>query len=134
MNNLNFIGNIGQDAVVRFTQAGKAVTSFSAAMSSGWGDRKVTTWVNCTIWGERGQKLAPYLLKGQKVGVNGEASLREWESNGKSGTSFECNVQDVTLCGEKPAASQQPAAASHQPAQAKQAAEPDTFHDDQIPF
>lgn len=127
MNSLNFIGNCGKDAETRFTQNGKSVTSFSVAMNSGWGDRQTTTWVNCTMWGERGEKVAPYIVKGQKVGITGEASLREWESNGKSGTSFECNVQNVTLCGEKrmQQAAPQPAPAGNGPSD---------FENSDVPF
>jgi single-strand DNA-binding protein len=98
------IGNIGQDCETRFTKTGTAVVSFSVGISSGWGDRKTTTWVNCTVWGKKdgtAPPVAPYLVKGQKVGITGEITLREWESNGRTGTSLDCNVKDVTLCGEK---------------------------------
>lgn len=101
MNTLNFIGRVGKDAETRFLQSGKPVTNFSVAMESGWGDRKQTTWVNCSLWGSRGEKVAPYIKKGGQVGVTGEVLLREWESNGRSGVSLECNVSNVTLCGHK---------------------------------
>jgi single-strand DNA-binding protein len=101
MNVLNVIGNVGKDSDLRATPNGKMVLNFSVAMESGWGDRKQTTWVNCSMWGDRGQKLQQYIVKGQKVGVTGECSLREWTSATKSGTSMELNVQNVTLCGEK---------------------------------
>ena len=114
MNTFNAIGNIGQDAEVRFTKNGGALTSFSVGVSSGWGDNKTTTWVNCTLWGKKDgtpAPVSPYLVKGQKVGITGEISLREWESNGKSGTSLECRINNVTLCGEKKAPAQQQAPA-----------------------
>ena len=101
MNCLNFTGNLGSDAELRQTPNGKAVANFSVAMTSGWGDRKVTTWVRCALWGDRANSVVQYLTKGKTVAVTGEASLREWESNGKSGVSFECNVSNVTLCGDK---------------------------------
>ena len=132
MNCLNFIGNIGNDAEVRHTPTGKSITSFSVAMNSGWGDNQHTTWVRCTMWGDRGEKVAPYLLKGQKVAITGEASMREWEGGGKSGVSFECKVDNVTLCGEKKMADpgQQYNKGTEQ---AKAAMAPD-FDDQEIPF
>ena len=102
MNVFNFTGNIGSDAETRYTQSQKAVTSFSVASTAGWGDKKTTTWIRCNLWGERGEKLAQYLAKGQMVAVSGELSAREWEDkSGVTKTSIECNVSDVTLCGGK---------------------------------
>ena len=131
MNVLNVIGNVGKDAETRFLSDGKSVTNFSVAMESGWGDRKQTTWVNCSMWGERGSKVAQYITKGSKVGVTGEISLREWESNGKSGVSLECNVSNVTLCGDKRQGdSAQPQVSQPQPVVAGGAGD----IDDDIPF
>jgi single-strand DNA-binding protein len=139
MNVLCVTGNLGKDAEIRVTPAGKSVVAFSVAMKSGWGDRATTTWLNCSMWGERGVKVAPYLLKGGQVAVSGEVSLREWESGDKSGTSLELNVNDVTLLGGKPAQSdadrQANPPAQNQNAQRGQAQAPagGTFDDD-IPF
>lgn len=91
------IGRIGKDAVVRSTQKGEAVTGFSVASESGYGDNKKTAWVNCSIWGKRGEKLAGYLSKGQQVTVIGE--LTEEEYNGK--VSLKLNVADIALQGGK---------------------------------
>ena len=132
MNVFTAIGNIGQDAEVRFTQSGTAVVGFSVGVTSGWGDNKKTTWVNCTLWGKKdgtAPPVAPYLVKGQKVGISGEISLREWESNGRTGTSLECRINNVTLCGEKKSQSQVP---SQSPPGQNQA--PESFQDDDIPF
>jgi len=134
MNCLNFTGNLGSDAELRQTPNGKAVANFSVAMTSGWGDRKVTTWVRCALWGDRANSVVQYLTKGKTVAVTGEASLREWESNGKSGVSFECNVQNVTLCGGNDSApSQQAAPQQQQPAQ-QSGGMSDMDDSDSIPF
>lgn len=134
MNSLNFVGNLGGDAEIRYTKAGKPVTQFSAAMDSGWGERKTTTWVRCTMWGDRGVAVAPYLLKGQKVAVTGEASMSEWTAkDGTIKSSFECNVGNVTLVGEKKVVASTPQephpVTGHQPA----AQEP-FKEDEDIPF
>jgi len=131
MNCLNFTGNLGSDADLRQTPNGKSVANFSVAMTSGWGDRKVTTWVRCALWGDRANSVVQYLTKGKTVAVTGEASLREWESNGKSGVSFECNVSNVTLCGDKRQGdSAQPQVSQPQPVVAGGAGD----IDDDIPF
>ncbi|MDC3237472.1 single-stranded DNA-binding protein [bacterium] len=92
-------GHVGSDAEVKVTPQGTSVTSFNVAMTSGWADNKKTTWLRCTMWGERGTKVAPYILKGGLVGITGEFSTREWDKAGVTQTSCEVNVQDVTLLG-----------------------------------
>lgn len=98
MNNCSFIGRIGRDAITRFTQGGKAVTGWSLAVDAGFGDNKTTTWVDCNLWGDRGEKLAQYLVKGSQVGVTGELGTREHEGK----TYVTLRVADVTLVGGKP--------------------------------
>lgn len=69
-------GRIGKDAETR--AAGKdTVTSFSVASDSRAGKEKTTNWVDCSIWGKRGEGLKQYLSKGQPVTVIGELTTRE---------------------------------------------------------
>jgi single-strand DNA-binding protein len=68
-------GNLGKDAALR--QAGNDnVLSFGVASEAKVKNEKVTTWVDCSIWGKRGEVLAQYLTKGSKVTVVGELSTR----------------------------------------------------------
>jgi single-strand DNA-binding protein len=75
-------GNLGNDIDVRFTPNGKCIGSFSLPVKSGWGDNEKTAWVRCKLLGDRAEKLAPYLVKGSMVTVNGEFQLEEWEKDG----------------------------------------------------
>lgn len=105
MNNLNAVGNVGNDAEVRFTKEGTAIASFSFALSSGYGDKKKTTWLRCSIIGKRGETLAPMLTKGTQVAITGEISLNEYVAkDGSNKSSVECLVNNVTLLGKKDAA------------------------------
>lgn len=76
------MGNLGKDAEYKRTQNGKEFCSFSVATTSGYGDNKVTTWVDVTRWGNGAEGLARLLTKGSKVTVAGELSTRE--HNGKT--------------------------------------------------
>lgn len=99
------VGNLGKDAELKQTDAGKTRVVFSIADTVGWGDNKKTQWVNCTIFGERGEKLKQYLTKGLKVVVFGEVSVRDYtDKNGIAKWSIDCVVSDVVLCGGKSAA------------------------------
>jgi len=98
MNLLLIAGGVGKDAELRTTQNGKKVLGFSVGVS---GRDKETTWFDCSLWGERGEKLAPYIKKGGKVTVSGQVSAREY--NGKA--YLQVFVHDLTLQGGKPQAS-----------------------------
>lgn len=102
MNVFSFTGNLGNQAEQRYTQGGDSIVSFSVAVKSGFGDKAVTTWVRCTMFGKRGESVLPYLNKGQLVGVSGEFSAREWDDKeGQKRTSIEVRVNDLTLLGGK---------------------------------
>lgn len=82
MNSCVFVGRIGRDAETR--QVGDTtVTSFSLASDVGYGDKKQTLWLDCSIWGNRGQTLETALVKGSEITVVGELSEREY--NNKDG-------------------------------------------------
>ncbi len=135
MNVLNAIGRVGRDAVVRYTQAGKAVLSFPLAVDDGWGDNKTTTWLDCSLWGDRGEKLAEHITKGSQLGVTGSIGTREHDGK----TYVTLRLADVTLVGGKPqsgdAKSGAPQQRSQRPQrQAPQKATMDDFQDSEIPF
>ena len=97
MFNAVIAGNIGKDAETR-SAGGSNVTNFNVAVEQHTKGGKVTTWVRCALWGNRGDKLAQYLTKGSKVCVAGELTSREYEGK----TYLEINASDVTLMGGKP--------------------------------
>lgn len=127
MNSWNFTGNLGRDAETRFTPSGDAVTSFSVAVKAGYGEKATATWVNCKMWGKRGEAVAQYLNKGALVGVVGEVSMREWEDKeGQTRTALEVRVNDLTLLSKQ-----------ERQQERQQAKKPDPVFDnldDDIPF
>jgi single-strand DNA-binding protein len=93
-----FSGRIGKDAEVRSTNGGESVTQFSVGCNAG---KDKTLWIDCTIWGERGEKLAPYLRKGTPVGINGRPTVRAYSKNGEAVGVQQCIVNHVDLLGSK---------------------------------
>lgn len=87
------IGNLGRDAELKHIPSGKAVLSFSVAAAGRSKDQ--TTWVRCSLWGARGEKLAQHLTKGSRVGVSGTLSTREHDGK----TYVELDVQEIELLG-----------------------------------
>lgn len=70
-------GRIGKDAETRFTTSGMAVTTFSLAVDTGFGDRKKAMWLRCKVF--KRENLAPHLLKGKPIIVRGELTINEWK-------------------------------------------------------
>lgn len=132
MNNLNFTGNIGRDAETRFMTNGESVTSFSAALSSGYGDKKITTWLNCSIFGKRGESVSPYLKKGAQVAISGEFAARPYTTkDGIEKLSLDIRVNDLTLIGGK---REEPTNKVAEPQQAEPAKGSFDSFDETIPF
>lgn len=66
------VGNLGNDAEMRYTPNGQAVSSFDVATTRRWKDaqgqtHEETTWSRVQIWGKSAEVLTPYLTKGKKV-------------------------------------------------------------------
>ena len=102
MNSWSFTGNLGRDAEQRYTQSGDSVVSFSVGVKAGFGDKATTTWANCSMFGKRGESVAPYLKKGALVGISGELNNREYQDKeGQKRYSLDVRVSDLTLLGGK---------------------------------
>jgi single-strand DNA-binding protein len=97
------IGHLGQDAKAG-TGASQPVINFSVGCKTGFGDRKKDYWVDCALWGQRGEKLMPYLVKGQQVYVEGEGGFRTFQArDGSQQTVLTLRAETVELIGSKPA-------------------------------
>lgn len=79
MNQVNLIGRVGGEVELRYTPAGKAVTSITLAVDDGWGDGKKTAWVGVTIWGPTAELAKKAVQKGDRLGITGRLSQEEWE-------------------------------------------------------
>lgn len=102
INVFTFSGNLGQDGEQRFTASGDSVVSFSVPVKSGFGDKAITSWIRCSMFGDRGGKVLPYLKKGQLVGVSGEFAARPWKNkDGQDQVSNEVRVNSLELLGSK---------------------------------
>lgn len=100
MNNLSIVGRVGKDAEIRKAGAYEVV-SFSIAWTNPRG-QKNTTWFNVSLFGDRFVKLAPYIQKGNQIGIEGVVELREYQNkDGETRTSLELNGNNVTLLGSR---------------------------------
>ena len=125
------IGNLGADAQLQVVNGNKFV-SFRVANTDAWTDKqtgeikKSTQWISCSLNGDGGA-LAPYLKKGTKVFIRGNAQFVVFSSAKSHQMEVGVNlfVREIELCGgqkDNTQAEQQP----QQPPQqtAKQPAQP----------
>lgn len=97
MISLNIIGRVGKGGASIKAVRDRTVLAFSVAVNVGWGQNEQTLWFDCSLWGQRGEKLAEHINQGDQIGVTGSLSTRE--NDGK--TYLKIDVQDVTLIGGK---------------------------------
>lgn len=92
-----FTGHLTKDCVLK-TVNSTMLCEINFAVNTGWGDNKITLFIKGTIWGKRGSSIAPYLQKGQFVGVSGSLSLNEWvDYQDEKRIDLVMNISDITL-------------------------------------
>ena len=98
-NAFSCVGRLAIDS--KFDDGQFKILKFRMASDVGFGDKKTTLWIQCNMWGARGEKLTQYLKKGQQVFVTGELSNREYTTReGEKRTSLELNVQQLDMIGK----------------------------------
>src|ERR1700722_17917162 len=97
MNVIQIAGHLGADPVTRFTATGQKITTFTIAVNGRKGGNEVTTWFRVTIWGDRFDKMLPYLKKGSAVFVVGELQKPEiWvDKEGRQQISLEIYAEII---------------------------------------
>lgn len=143
MFNVTLAGRLGRDAELRATPNGDPVCGFSVAVDIRKGQEKSTQWVECSIFGKRGEALAQYLTKGTCVTAIGALQVREYQKrDGTHGVAVECRVSEITLQGGKRDEAESPAPRASRPMEsypstpARPVREPVTTEDfdDSVPF
>ncbi len=79
INKVVLTGRLGQDVELRHTTTGKAVATFSLAVTDNY-NREVTHWLNIVTWGKSAENCSAYLSKGSLVGVEGRIQTRNYEN------------------------------------------------------
>lgn len=102
---MEIIGNLGADAQLQVYNGNKFV-SFRIANTDAWTDKatgeikKSTQWISCTLNGDGGS-LLPYLKKGTKIFVRGNAQIVVYSSPKTHQMEAGVNlfVREIELCG-----------------------------------
>ena len=98
MLNITAVGRLGKDPELRTTQKGQEVTSFSLAVNIYAKGEQQTVWLECSLWGKRGDTFRQYVAKGSQVTVVGALSEDEWtDKNGEPVKRLQVDVKDFSL-------------------------------------
>ena len=99
MNKVFINGNLTKDMEVKVLQNGNYVGKFTVANSVGFGDKKKTYFIPCTLFGKRVESLEKLLLKGAGVMVEGQldvSSVKDDQGNWKNYTNVIATEIEIT--------------------------------------
>ena len=103
------IGNLGADPEMRYTPNGRPVTQFNVAVNQSTKNQQTGEWVEATdwfrvsVWGDRAERAAENLRKGNKVFVEGRFKTREFEGrDGQKRTSLEITADSLVNLEKRP--------------------------------
>ena len=95
-------GRVGSDAELK-TVGDTTVCSFSIAHSEkvyGQTPGEKTIWVNCSLWGERSIKLAPFVTKGTYIVAEGSGTVNAFMKNGEPVGMINCRITTLEFGGK----------------------------------
>jgi len=83
-NQVQLLGNLGQEVELRELAQGKKLARVSLATSefkqTNGVPEKITTWHNLVAWGNLADEMSANLQKGQKVYIEGKIQYRNYET------------------------------------------------------
>jgi single-strand DNA-binding protein len=106
LNKVMLLGNLGADPELRVTPSGSAVLKLRLATTESYLDRnnerqERTEWHSVALWGKRGEALAKFLSKGERIFVEGSIRTSSYEKDGEKRYRTEVVATNVVLCGGK---------------------------------
>lgn len=109
INRATITGNLTRDAELGSTASGMYVLRMCVAVNDRaknaqgeYEDR--TNYIDCVMFGNRAQGVAPYLTKGTKVAIEGKLRWSQWEKDGQKRSKVEVAISSIEFMSraEKP--------------------------------
>lgn len=136
LNTVALHGRLTAAPELKHTPNDIAVTSFSLAVNSGYGDKQKVAFIDCVAWRSTAEFICKYFVKGQEMGLSGTLQTRTYEDrHGSNRKVTEVIAREVDFCGQKASGQAQPPAPK---ATAKKDSKaptlPEYDADDDLPF
>lgn len=104
LNKVHLMGRLGNDPVIRITQKGTKVATFSLATQDfvKTKNENETTWHRIVAWGQSADFSSRFLKKGDAVYVDGSMKVRKFEGDdGKMNYMHEIHTHQLKKLGYK---------------------------------
>lgn len=101
INRVLISGNLTRDPEVRYTGSGVPLTSLTVAVNDRRKNQQTGEWedypnfIDCFMFGARGEAVARYITKGTKVSIEGKLRWSQWESDGHKRSKVEVMIDEI---------------------------------------
>lgn len=104
LNRVMLLGNLGADPELKVTQGGTALLKLRIATTETYLDKnnvrqERTEWHSITMWGKRGEALAKFLSKGDRVFIEGRLQTSTYDKDGEKRYRTEIVATNLILNG-----------------------------------
>jgi len=117
VNKVILIGHLGDDVKMNYFEGGNSIGRFPLATNESYTNKQTgeritnTDWHNIVVRNKLAEICEKYLVKGDKVYVEGKLKTRQWEQDGQKRYTTEVQVNEMTmLSNRKEGENMQPAA------------------------
>ena len=109
LNRVMLVGRLTRDPEVRYTGGGMPIVNLGLAVNTRKKDAASGQWTevgnffDVVLFGDRFEKLAQYMEKGRRIGVDGSLRWSSWETDGQKRSKVEIvgdNIQFLDGKGE----------------------------------
>ena len=103
INRVNLTGNLTRDPDLRVTAGGTPILGFGLAVNDRRRNPATGEWedfpnfVDCAMFGPRGEAVGRYLATGSKVAIEGKLRYTSWERDGQRRSTLEVVVDEIDL-------------------------------------
>ena len=106
INSVHIVGRLGADPELRQTSGGLAILSMRVAVNEYRKNKQTgetdeyTNWVDCSMFGERAQKVSQHVSKGSKVAIEGRLRYSTWEKDGQKRSKLEVIIEEIEFLSQ----------------------------------
>lgn len=96
LNRICLVGRLAQDAELRYSQQGIAVTTMTIAVSH-HGNDQAPNFIDVVVFRKLAESLGQYLLKGRLISVDGRLTVRKVDRDGLAHKTTEVVADRIRL-------------------------------------
>ena len=95
MNQINLLGRIVRDPILKTTSSGKPFCAFTLAVDNFYNGDKKTQFIPCFVWGQTAENTSKYCKKGKQIMLEGFLTVRQENNNDQYSTIMTVNANKI---------------------------------------